>query len=67
MEEKEVKNEVPAPETDRKKEPEKQEKENKELTPQQIQQRKKMLVYPIMASAQIQEIHLLHLGEERRK
>ena len=35
MEEKEVKNEVPAPETDRKKEPEKQGKEKKELTPQQ--------------------------------
>ena len=48
MEEKEVKNEVPAPETDRKKEPEKQVKEKKELTPQQIQQRKKMLVYPLM-------------------
>ena len=29
MKEKEVKNEVPAPETDRKKEPEKQEKEKK--------------------------------------
>ena len=39
MEEKEVKNEVPAPETDRKKESEKQGKEKKELTPQQIQQR----------------------------
>lgn len=26
-----------------------------------------MLAYPIMASAQIQEIHLLHLEEERRK
>jgi len=48
MEEKEVKNEVPAPETDRKKEPEKQVKKKKELTPQQIQQRKKMLVYPLM-------------------
>ena len=48
MEEKETKNEVPAPETDRKKEPEKQVKEKKELTPQQIQQRKKMLVYPLM-------------------
>ena len=44
MEEKEVKNEVPAPETERKKE----EKTKKELTPQQIQQRKKMLVYPLM-------------------
>ena len=48
MEEKEVRNEVPAPETARGKEPEKQEKEKKELTPQQIQQRKKMLVYPLM-------------------
>ena len=41
MEEKEVKNEVPAPETAKGKEPEKQVKEKKELTPQQIQQRKK--------------------------
>ena len=39
MEEKEVKNEVPAPETATGKEPEKQGKEKKELTPQQIQQR----------------------------
>ena len=45
MEEKEVKNEVPAPETEKGKESEKQEKGKKELTPQQIQQRKKMLVY----------------------
>ena len=37
MEEKEVKNEVPAPETATGKEPEKQGKEKKELTPQQIQ------------------------------
>ena len=48
MEEKEVKNEVPTPETAKGKEPEKQGKEKKELTPQQIQQRKKMLVYPLM-------------------
>ena len=48
MEEKEVKNEVPAPETEKGKESEKQEKGKKELTPQQIQQRKKMLVYPLM-------------------
>lgn len=41
MEEKEVKNEVPAPETATGKEPEKQGKEKKELTPQQIQQRKR--------------------------
>jgi len=50
MEEREQKNEVPVPDTDRKKE----EKENqkakpkKELTPQQIQQRKKLLIYPLM-------------------
>ena len=48
MEEKEVRNKVPVPERARGKEPEKQEKEKKELTPQQIQQRKKMLVYPLM-------------------
>ena len=41
MKEKEVKNEVPAPETATGKEPEKQGKEKKELTPQQIQQRKR--------------------------
>ena len=33
MEEKEVKNEVPTPETAKGKEPEKQDKEKKELTP----------------------------------
>ena len=42
-----MKNEVPAPETATGKEPEKKGKEKKELTPQQIQQRKKMLVYPL--------------------
>ena len=54
MEEKEVKNEVPAPETDRKKE----ETEKKELTPQQIQQRKKMLVYPLMGLVFLSLIHI---------
>lgn len=44
MEEKEQKNEVPVPGTDRKKE----EKPKKELTPGQVQQRKKMLIYPLM-------------------
>ena len=48
MEEKEVKNEVPAPETDRKKEPEKSGKGKKGTDPQQILQRKKMLIYPLM-------------------
>lgn len=41
MEEKEIKNEIPVPETAKGKEPEKQDKEKKELTPQQIQQRKR--------------------------
>lgn len=59
MEEKEVKNEVPAPETDRKKEPEKQEKEKKELTPQQIQQRKKMLIYPLMGLVFLGSMYLI--------
>lgn len=55
MEEKEVKNEVPAPETDRKKE----EKTKKELTPQQIQQRKKMLVYPLMGLVFLGSMYLI--------
>lgn len=59
MEEKEVKNEVPAPETDRKKEPEKQVKEKKELTPQQIQQRKKLLVYPLMGLVFLGSMYLI--------
>ena len=44
MEEKEQKNELPASDTGRKKD----EKPKKELTPQQLQQRKKMLIYPLM-------------------
>ena len=59
MEEKEVKNEVPAPETARGKEPEKQEKGKKELTPQQIQQRKKMLVYPLMGLVFLGSMYLI--------
>ena len=69
MEEKEVKNEVPAPETDRKKEPEKQVKKKKELTPQQIQQQKKMLVYPIMGLVFLGAMYLIFApsrSEERR-
>ena len=41
MEEKEVKNEVPAPETAKGKEPEKQDKEKIELTPQQYSNEKR--------------------------
>lgn len=55
MEEKEVRNEVPAPETDRKKE----EKTKKELPPQQIQQRKKMLVYPLMGLVFLGSMYLI--------
>lgn len=65
MEEKEVKNEVPAPETDRKKEPEKQEKEKKELTPQQIQQRKKMLVYPLMGLVFLGSMYLIFAPSDK--
>jgi len=61
MEEKEVKNEVPAPETDRKKE----EKEKKELTPQQIQQRKKMLVYPIMGLVFLGAMYLIFAPSDK--
>lgn len=63
MEEKEVKNEVPAPETDRKKE----EKEKKELTPQQIQQRKKMLVYPLMGLVFLGAMYLILHRPKRTK
>lgn len=59
MEEKEVKNEVPAPETAKGKEPEKQDKEKIELTPQQIQQRKKMLIYPLMGLVFLGSMYLI--------
>ena len=65
MEEKEVKNEVPAPETDRKKEPEKQVKKKKELTPQQIQQRKKMLVYPLMGLVFLGSMYLIFAPSDK--
>ena len=65
MEEKEVRNEVPAPETARGKEPEKQEKEKKELTPQQIQQRKKMLVYPIMGLVFLGAMYLIFAPSDK--
>lgn len=65
MEEKEVKNEVPAPETARGKEPEKQEKEKKELTPQQIQQRKKMLVYPLMGLVFLGSMYLIFAPSDK--
>ena len=65
MEEKEVKNETPAPETARGKEPEKQKKEKKELTPQQIQQRKKMLVYPLMGLVFLGSMYLIFAPSDK--
>lgn len=65
MEEKEMKNEVPAPETAKGKEPERQEKEKKELTPQQIQQRKKMLVYPLMGLAFLGCMYLIFAPSDK--
>ena len=65
MEEKEVKNEVPTPETAKGKEPEKQGKEKKELTPQQIQQRKKMLVYPLMGLVFLGSMYLIFAPSEK--
>ena len=65
MEEKEVKNEVPTPETKKGKEPEIQEKEKKELTPQQIQQRKKMLVYPLMGLVFLGSMYLIFAPSDR--
>ena len=61
MEEKEMKNEVPVPETDGKKE----EKERKELTPQQIQQRKKMLVYPLMGLVFLGSMYLIFAPSDK--
>ena len=63
MEEKEVKNEIPAPETDRKKE----EKTKKELTPQQIQQRKKMLDYPLMGLGLLGSMYLIFAPSEKNE
>ena len=65
MEEKEVRNKVPVPERARGKEPEKQEKEKKELTPQQIQQRKKMLVYPLMGLAFLGCMYLIFAPSDK--
>lgn len=65
MEEKEVKNEVPAPETAKGKELEKQGKEKKELTPQQIQQRKKLLVYPLMGLVFLASMYLIFAPSDK--
>lgn len=65
MEEKEIKNEVPAPEAAKGKEPEKHDKEKKELTPQQIQQRKKMLIYPLMGLVFLGSMYLIFAPSEK--
>lgn len=65
MEEKEVKNEIPAPETAKGKEPEKQDKEKKELTSGQIQQRKKMLIYPLMGLVFLGSMYLIFAPSEK--
>ena len=65
MEEKEIKNEIPVPETAKGKEPEKQDKEKKELTPQQIQQRKKMLIYPLMGLVFLGSMYLIFALSEK--
>lgn len=65
MEEKEIKNEIPAPETAKGKEPEKQDKEKKELTPGQIQQRKKMLIYPLMGLVFLGSMYLIFAPSEK--
>ena len=60
MEEKEQKNEVPAPDMGRKEEKEKvSSKPKKELTPQQLQQRKKMLIYPLMGLVFLGSMYLI--------
>lgn len=60
MEEKEQKNEVPVPDTDRKEEKEKvSTKPKKELSPQQIQQRKKLLIYPLMGLVFLGSMYLI--------
>ena len=60
-----MKNEVPAPETEKGKEPEKQGKEKKELTPQQIQQRKKLLVYPLMGLVFLGSMYLIFAPSDK--
>ena len=61
MEEKEQKNEVPASDTGRKKEEKEilNSKPKKELTPQQLQQRKKMLIYPLMGLVFLGSMYLI--------
>lgn len=69
MEEREQKNEVPVPDTDRKKE-EKEKlptKPKKELTPQQIQQRKKLLIYPLMGLVFAGSMYLIFAPSDKEE
>ena len=64
MEEKEVKNEVPAPETDRKKEPEKQVRK-KGTDPAADTATKKMLVYPLMGLVFLGSMYLIFAPSDK--
>lgn len=69
MEEREQKNELPVPDTDRKKE-EKEKllpKPKKELTPQQIQQRKKLLIYPLMGLVFAGSMYLIFAPSDKEE
>ena len=69
MEEKEQKNEVPVPDTNRKKEEKenRQTKPKKELTPQQIQQRKKLLIYPLMGLVFAGSMYLIFAPSDKEE
>ena len=67
MEEKEQKNEVPVPDTGGKKEEMAQPKPRKELTPQQIQQRKKLLIYPLMGLVFAGSMYLIFAPSDKEE
>lgn len=67
MEEREQKNELPVPDTDRKKEETAQSKPRKELTPQQIQQRKKLLIYPLMGLVFAGSMYLIFAPSDKEE
>lgn len=69
MEEKEQKNEVPVPDTGGKKEEKenRQTKPKKELTPQQIQQRKKLLIYPLMGLVFAGSMYLIFAPSDKEE
>ena len=69
MEEREQKNELPVPDTDRKKDEKenRQTKSKKELTPQQIQQRKKLLIYPLMGLVFAGSMYLIFAPSDKEE